>query len=156
MFLAVCAFAVLGLTSGMNSCPDLCHGIGIPARLEDLPPLSGRWIAVSISIKTSNGTSLATHRSDSFTLHDNNATFLTTKLRDGVCVNQEYNERCSFLGHLEIQRRSKASYQIPRHNLAKLVHRLPNVDLRHRSTDLQRPDSGLVQQDEKGAREAAV
>lgn len=91
MFFAACVFAVLCLTSAMTPCPDLCHGVGKPARRQDLPPLYGQWIAVSLSLKINNRSSPATHRSDSFTLHYNNATFLTTKHKDGVCINQEYN-----------------------------------------------------------------
>lgn len=90
MFLAACAFALLCLTSAMSPCPDRCYGMVRPARLQDLPPLYGQWTAVSLSLKINNQSSVATHRSDSFTLHYNNATFLTTKLRDGVCINQEY------------------------------------------------------------------
>lgn len=90
MFLAACAFAVLCLTSAMSPCPNPCYGMGRPANPKDLPSMHGEWIAISISLKVNNGSLLTTHRSDSFTLIYRNTTFMTTKLFNGVCINQEY------------------------------------------------------------------
>lgn len=91
MFYAACAFAVLSLVSGLSVCPpDRCEGVGKPARLQDLPPLHRTWIAVALSLKKSNESDPAVHRSDSFTLQYLNATFLTAKRQGGRCIYQPY------------------------------------------------------------------
>lgn len=91
MFYAASAFAVLSLVSGFSQCPpDPCQGVVKPARQQDLPPLDGQWIAVSLSLKN-NKSRQAVHRSDSFTLHYKNATFLTTKRQGTRCIYQPYN-----------------------------------------------------------------
>lgn len=91
MFYAASAFAVLSLVSGFSQCPpDPCQGVVKPARQQDLPPLDGQWIVVSLSLKN-NESRQAVNRSDSFTLHYKNATFLTTKRQDMCCIYQPYN-----------------------------------------------------------------
>lgn len=90
MFFAACAFAVLCLVSSSLACPLTCDALTRPARRQDLPPLYGEWISNSLSLRINHRTSPTTKISESFTLHYNNATFLTTKRQDGVCINQPY------------------------------------------------------------------
>lgn len=90
MFFTAVAFAVLCLASGSLAAPLTCDEVVRPALHPDLPLWYGRWSLVASSMKL-----VFSHwplvDNDSFTLHYNNATFLTTERRGARCSSTHYN-----------------------------------------------------------------
>lgn len=83
------AFVVLCLASGSLAAPLTCDNVMQPA-IPDLSHWYGEWNLVATSAKVLR-TLLPLGNSDSFMLHYNNATFLTTQRSGDQCSSDRYN-----------------------------------------------------------------
>lgn len=90
MFLTTLAFTVLCLVSGSLAAPLTCDDVVPAATQQDLPPLYGSWTLVASSTKVVHLLGYLIDN-DSFVLHYNNATFLTTERRQGRCFSNRHN-----------------------------------------------------------------
>lgn len=90
MFFVKTAFVVLCLVSGILAAPLTCDDVTQPAIQTDLSRWYGEWNLVAAGVKVVRSLVLLTD-SDSFTLHYNNATFLTIGRYGDQCRLSRYN-----------------------------------------------------------------